>query len=72
MFLLTSPLHGHFICFCELCLGFKSKTIYKGNNVIKNIKCPIVFEFRVKRFGQELFGFVQPKLNIVLVRGTSG
>jgi len=38
--------------------------IYKDNNVIKNIKCPIVlrFEFLAKLFGQELLGFGQPNL----------
>ena len=33
--------------FYQLHFSFKSKTIYKGNSVIKNIKCLIVFEFWV-------------------------
>ena len=68
----TLPFHGHFICFYELHLRFKSKTmilIYKGNNVIKNIKCSIVFEFRAKFFGQELLGFRQPNLIECLYEG---
>ena len=49
--------HGHFICFYKLRFRFKSKTIYKGNNVIQNIKCQIFFEFQAKLIGQELLGF---------------
>ena len=68
----TLPFHGHFICLYKLHLRFKSKTmisIYKDNNVIKNIKCSIVFEFRAKLFGQELLGFRQPNLIECLYEG---
>ena len=43
--------------FLQAPVTLKSKTIYKGNSVIKNIKCPIVFEFRAKLCEQEIFGF---------------
>ena len=42
-----------------------SETIYKGDNVIKNIEYPIFFfgiEFRAKLFGQEILGLGQPNL----------
>ena len=64
------PFHSHFICFYQLHFSSKSKTIYKGNSVIKNIKCLIVFEFRTKLFGHEdLLGFGQPNLIQCLSKG---
>ena len=57
-----------------LCLsGFELYSCWVPlNNVIKNMKCLIVFEFRAKLFGQELLDFGQPNLIIlVLVRRTS-
>ena len=38
MIILTLAFNGHFICFYQLHFSFKSKTIYKCNSVIKNIK----------------------------------
>ena len=42
--------------------------------MIKNVKCPIVFEFRVlsKTFWTRTLEFRTTKFNIVLVRRTSG
>ena len=58
----------------DIIFRFKSRKIYKANNVIKNVKCPILFEFRVlsKTFWTRTLGFRTTKFNIVLVRRTSG
>ena len=41
-----------------------SKTIHKGDNVIKNIECLFFFgfAFQAKLFGQEMLGLRQPNL----------
>ena len=49
------PLPVISLLFYELRFRFNSKIIYKGSNVIKNIKCPIVFQLQGKLFGQELW-----------------
>ena len=62
-FAIPRPFH-FFTSSVQVIFRFKSKTIYKANNTIKNIKCLTVFEFQVsaKLFGQELLDFGQPSL----------
>ena len=60
------PFHGHFIsCFHEFHFRWKSKTIYKASNVIRNIKCPMFFEFQVssKSFWTGTLKFQTTKFN---------
>ena len=76
---LLKTLVGSFLIYdCAWChdiiFRFKSRTICKANTVIKRVKCPIVFEFRVlsKTFWTRTLWFRTTKFNIVLVRKTSG
>ena len=69
-FTIPRPFH---LFFYEFHFRLKSKTIYKANNAIRNIKCPIVFEFQVssKSFWTGTLGFQTTKFNRVLVQRTS-
>ena len=58
------------LLFYGLHCRFNSKIIYKGNNVIKNIKCPIVFQFQSS--WTRTLGFGQPNFYVLLVWRTSG